>query len=350
MSVSFRPANRGQSYVMVGLAGYSGTGKTYSALRLARGLSGEHPFAFIDTEAGRALHYDWFAKPWDHAELSPPFTPEAYLAAIKDAEKAGYPVIVVDSVSHEYSGPGGLQDQAEEELERMAGDDTRLRAKLGMSSWNKPKRRHRRFVEELLRVRAHLVICFRAREAVEMRPNPQTKKMEVAPVQSIPGHPGWLIDTEHKNMPLPYELTLSILLIPRPEAQRGVPIPVKLEDQHRPFVALDKPVSEETGRALAKWAKGGPPPEPPAPRVKAMTQATFDALVETKSDAGVDNEWMREKLAAVGLADVPERVTAGVIKGLSDAQGQELLGFLQAMLDEKLLAVPADPKDAEIEF
>ena len=283
MTVSFRPAKRGQSYVMLGLAGYSGTGKTYSALRIARGLAGDKPFAFIDTEAGRAEHYDWLAQPWHHADLEPPFAPAAYLAAIKDAEKAGYPVIVVDSMSHEYSGIGGLHDQAEAELERLAGDDARLRAKLTASAWIKPKQAHRRFVEELLRVRAHLILCFRAREAIEMRKDPRTKKVEIVPVESIPGHPGWLIETEHKNMPLPYELTVSFLLTPRPESERGLPIPVKLEDQHKQFVPLDKPLSEETGAALARWASGS---SADSGELNAEIQELADSLLELAGELG----------------------------------------------------------------
>ncbi len=286
--VTFRRAKRGQSYVMVGIAGYSGTGKSFSALRIARGLAGSEPFAFIDTEAERALHYDWFAQPWDHASLDPPFTPDAYLDAIKSAEAAGYKVCVVDSASHEYSGPGGLSDQAAVELDRLAGDDGWKRAKLGMSSWNAPKQKHRQFVQELLRVRMHLVICFRAREALEMALNPKTGKTEVIPVRSIPGHPGWLIDTEHKNMPLPFELTASFLLIPRPEAERGIPIVVKLEDQHRAHVPLDKPLSEETGSALAAWAAGGAKhvEEPAEPVTEAQLAGLTDRLLELAEARG----------------------------------------------------------------
>lgn len=291
---AFRPARRGQSYVMMGVAGYSGTGKTYSALRLARGLAGDKPFAVIDTEAGRALHYDKVCSPWDHAELEPPFTPEAYLAAIRAAESAGYSVIVVDSMSHEYSGIGGLHDQAEAELERMAGNDARLRVKLTASAWIKPKAAHRRFVEQLLRVKAHLILCFRAREAIEMRKDPRTGKVEIVPVESIPGHPGWLIETEHKNMPLPYELTVSFLLIPRSGDERGLPIPVKLEDQHKPFVPLDKPLSEQTGAALAQWAQGSP------------GEPTVDP------DAVQMADWLTEQILA--LSSQPEKTRQAIDK------------------------------------
>jgi hypothetical protein len=79
-------------------------------------------FAVIDTENGRARHYaDQFA--FDVADLHAPFTPLAYQEAIVAAAAAGYPVVVVDSMSHEHAGDGGLLDMQEAELERMAGDD-----------------------------------------------------------------------------------------------------------------------------------------------------------------------------------------------------------------------------------
>ena len=278
MTVTFRSATskNDPKYLMIGVAGYSGTGKTMSALRLARGLAGDKPFAFIDTEAGRGLHYQGTCAPWDHADLEPPFTPEAYLSAIRDAESAGYGVIVVDSASHEYSGSGGLSDMAAAELHRLAGDDPRKQAKLTMASWSKPKQRHAAFVESLLRVKAHVVLCFRAREAVEMRPDPKTGRMEVLPVESIAGHSGWLIDTEHKRMPLPYELTASFLLIPRAGADRGVPIPVKLNAEHTPFVPLNEPLSERTGAALAKWAAGESAATTPDPSIAGLTKGLLD--------------------------------------------------------------------------
>src|SRR3989304_533235 len=87
-----------------GTAGSGGSGKTYSALRLARGLAGDRGrVALIDTEAGRALHYaERFD--FDHCDLKPPFAPSAYADAIAAAEGAGDPGIVGDSLSHEWAG------------------------------------------------------------------------------------------------------------------------------------------------------------------------------------------------------------------------------------------------------
>jgi hypothetical protein len=57
MSFSFRPAVRESVSLLIGLSGGTGSGKTYSAMRLAHGIAGDQPFAVIDTEAGRAKHY-----------------------------------------------------------------------------------------------------------------------------------------------------------------------------------------------------------------------------------------------------------------------------------------------------
>ena len=82
MSFQFRPAVREQVPLLIGLAGGTGSGKTYSAMRIAKGLSGDRRFAVIDTEAGRAKHYaERFA--FDHGDLRPPFRPTTYLEATR---------------------------------------------------------------------------------------------------------------------------------------------------------------------------------------------------------------------------------------------------------------------------
>src|SRR5512135_1544389 len=111
---TFRPAKRQNVNLLIGLAGGTGSGKTFSAFELATGIAGGKRFAVIDTEAGRALHYaDAFQ--FDHGDLRAPFTPDAYTEAIMAADAAGYPVIIVDSMSHEWSGDGGILDMQEHE-------------------------------------------------------------------------------------------------------------------------------------------------------------------------------------------------------------------------------------------
>jgi hypothetical protein len=254
MSFRFQPAKRENVSLLIGLIGASGSGKTYTAMRLASGICGDKPFAVIDTEAGRAKHYaDQFK--FDHGDLKPPFRPGSYSDAIKAADDAHYPVIVVDSCSHEWAGDGGILDWQEDELTRMAGDDYAKRDRVKMAAWIKPKMGHKAMIQKLLQVRAHLILCFRAEEKVEMVKNPQTGKMEIVPKKSSIGLDGWMPVCE-KNMP--YELTTSFLLM---SAKPGIPHPIKLQEQHRSIFPLEQQINEQSGKRLAAWATGAKPTE-----------------------------------------------------------------------------------------
>ncbi len=296
MSFSFRPARRENVSLLIGLIGASGAGKTYTAMRLAKGIAGAARFAVIDTEAGRACHYaELFA--FDHGDLKPPFRPGAYADAIQAADAAGYPVIVVDSASHEHAGEGGLLDWHEEELGRMAGDDWKRREAVKMAAWIKPKMEHKAMVQRLLQIRAHLILCFRAEERIEMARGADGK-MEIRPKQSLVGAGGWIPVCEKT---LPYELTVSLLLTPdRP----GVPKPIKLQEQHRGLFPLDQPITEQSGERLAVWARGGAPAgQPPEPGLAdkdvliGRVQAGFDKLALP----GAERIKLSEKFA--GVAD-----------------------------------------------
>ena len=269
MSFQFRPAKRENVGLIIGLAGASGSGKTYTAMRLASGISGDKPFAVIDTEAGRAKHYAEQFR-FDHGDLKPPFRPDAYTEAIKAADAAGYPVIVVDSASHVWAGEGGILDWQEEELNRMAGDDWKKREACKMAAWIKPKGQHKRMVQSLLQVRAHLILCFRAEEKLEMSRDDKGK-MQIAKKQGATGLDGWFPICE-KN--LPYELTASFLLL---ATKPGVPHPIKLQEQHRALFPHDKPITEESGKRLSEWASGATSPSDGVPLPHASTGApTFD--------------------------------------------------------------------------
>src|SRR5487761_2533304 len=245
VSFTFRPAVRENVGLLIGLIAPSGGGKTYTAMRLATGIAGDKRFCVIDTEAGRAKHYADGQFAFDHGDLKPPFTPDAYAEAIHAADVAGYPVIVVDSTSHEWSGDGGILDMQEAEFQRMGGRDS---AKL--ASWIKPKMAHKAMVQKLLQIRAHLILCFRAEEKVDVTRD-ENGKMKIVPKVSLTGIGGWQPIWEKS---LPFELTVSLLLTPDAP---GVPKPIKLQEQHRPLFPLDKPITEESGRKIAEWAKGG---------------------------------------------------------------------------------------------
>jgi len=285
MSFVFTRAVRENVSLLIGLVGGTGSGKSFTAMRLASGIAGDKPFAVIDTEAGRAKHYaDQFH--FDHGDLHPPFRPDAYTDAILAADRAGYPVIVVDSASHEWSGEGGVLDWQEEELDRMAGSDWKKREACKMAAWIKPKVAHKKMVQRLLQVRAHLILCFRAEEKVEMvRENGKTV---IVPKKTLTGLDGWVPICE-KN--LPFELTTSFLLT---AAEPGVPKPIKLQEQHRALFPLDQPITEESGRRIAEWAAGGKKIERP-PRTERHDGliADFEAKAQSDGAEAFKASWKR---------------------------------------------------------
>jgi hypothetical protein len=250
MSYTFKPAVREAVGLLIGLISPSGGGKTFSAMRLAAGIVGPgNRFAVIDTEARRALHYaDKFD--FDYCELPPPFNPDAYADAIREADKAGYKAIVVDSCSHEWSGEGGVLDMQENELQRMAGDDYKKRDNCKMAAWIKPKMAHKKMVQRLLQSHAHLILCFRAEEKVKMEKGPDGKT-RIVPI-------GWQPVCSKE---MPYELTVSFLL--SPDAP-GIPQPIKLQEQHKALFPLAEKLGETSGKLISEWAKGGTSPSAPA--------------------------------------------------------------------------------------
>lgn len=270
MSFQFKKAIREQVNLILMLSGGTGSGKTLSALMLAKGMSGGKRFAVIDTENGRASHYaDSFD--FDVARLDAPFTPQSYTEAIEAADAAGYPVIVVDSTSHEHAGEGGLLDMHEDELERLAGSDYAKRERVKMTAWIKPKGQHKRFMQRLLRLKAHVILCFRAEPKVEVVK--VDGKMQVQAKKSPVGLDGWIPISEKG---IPFEATASFLLT---ADAPGVPKPIKLPAMLRDCFPLDQPIDEAAGKRVAAWAAGGKAPTAKAPKDDRIdTAATIEAF------------------------------------------------------------------------
>ena len=302
MAFEFKRAVREAVGLVIGFAGGTGSGKTMTALEVATGISGGKPFALIDTEAGRAKHYasDYA---FDHGDLHPPFRPQAYAEAIFAADDAKYPVIVVDSMSHEWAGEGGILDWQEEELDRMAGDDWKKREACKMAAWIKPKMDHKKMVQRLLQVRAHLILCFRAEEKVDMVRD-DDGRMKIVPKVTRTGLDGWVPICEKS---LPYELTASFLLT---ADKPGFPKPIKLQQQHRPFFPLDKPITREAGRKLAEWAAGTAAATSGA-TTQALSAATVEHFIDLMNEPmtmeGLDVAYKSAREAAKQVRDTAAR-------------------------------------------
>ena len=105
--MAFRKAQRKQAKLRLAITGPAGSGKTYSALLLAFGLGGK--IAMIDTENGSGDLYAQLGD-YDICSLNAPYDPRRYLQLIHEAEQAKYDIIIIDSLSHAWSGQGGLLD------------------------------------------------------------------------------------------------------------------------------------------------------------------------------------------------------------------------------------------------
>lgn len=147
-------AERKRVKLRVGLFGASGSGKTMSALKLARGFAPWEKIAVIDTENGSGELYSHLGE-YQVVTLVPPFAPEKYIEAIKMCEAAGMQVIIIDSITHEWAGQGGIL-----EIVDMAGKD----GKNAFTAWGKITPRHNRFIDAILQSPVHIICCGRSKQ------------------------------------------------------------------------------------------------------------------------------------------------------------------------------------------
>lgn len=171
----FTKATKRQSKARVALVGPSGAGKTYTALTIAREL-GER-VALIDTERGSASKYaDVFD--FDALDLET-HSPQEYVRAIVDAASEGYDVLVIDSLSHAWSG----NDGALEQVDRAA---SRSRSGNSFTAWREVTPLHNQLVDAILRFPGHVIATMRAKTAYDMQDQGGKKtpvKIGLAPIQ-----------------------------------------------------------------------------------------------------------------------------------------------------------------------
>lgn len=132
--------------------GPSGSGKTMSALLIAYGLCSDwSKVAVIDTENHSASLYAHVGA-FQVVNIGAPFTPEKYIEAISLCENAGIQVIIIDSISHEWDGSGGILDIHG----NMQGNS--------FANWSKVTPRHNAFVQALLQSPTHIIGTIRSKQ------------------------------------------------------------------------------------------------------------------------------------------------------------------------------------------
>ena len=161
------------------IAGPSGSGKTYTALRVATALANGDKIALVDTEHGSASKYaDIFD--FDVLELKAPFHPHRFVKAIEAAEEAGYGVVILDSLSHAWRGPGGMLDIVDDIAKRMKTTNTFV-------AWKDATPIQNDLVEAILAADLHVFATMRSKQSYVMERNDKgyttVRKVGMAPVQ-----------------------------------------------------------------------------------------------------------------------------------------------------------------------
>lgn len=235
--------------LIVSIAGCSGSGKTTSALRLGNGIrdivGGD--LGAIDTENGRMTrHLTEYRVNW-YLELSAPFTGQRYLDAVTQLVNKGCRTVIVDGFSAEHEGAGGHLEQHEAGINRMSKGNDEKRDNVKFAAWIEPKANRNKMIQGLLRLPVNFVWNFRAKEKIALERNAQGK---VEP-KSI----GWQPIAGEE---LVFEATALCVLPPR---SMGVSDwtaqAAKIEGHHRSAFPDGQPITEETGRAMARFATEG---------------------------------------------------------------------------------------------
>ena len=262
MTFTLRPAIRIQTPMIAALAGPSKCGKTFSALRLAVGMAQGGKIAMINTEGPRGHQYaESFT--YDACDFGEPFSMKRYEEAIKFVAESNPAVLIIDSMSHSHEGLGGLLDQHEKELDRMAGSDFRKRDRMTWAAWVKPKADEASMINTMIQQKFHIILNFRGKEKIRIVKGKEPVDLGWRPIAS---------DRIH------FETAFTLILPPN---SKGVPdLSVEGSELRSPFDTMIKPeqINEALGQRLAEWAKGGATPAPVTEPKKPIIPATNDQL------------------------------------------------------------------------
>lgn len=145
--MAFVKASKKKQKARLALIGPGGSGKTYTALLIAKSLGSR--VAVIDTERGSASKYAGDVADFDVCEPAD-FAPDSYVDALRDAARAGFDVIIIDSLSHAWEGEGGILEQVDKRGGRF-------------DAWKEMAPQTRRLIEAILTYPGHVIATLRTK-------------------------------------------------------------------------------------------------------------------------------------------------------------------------------------------
>lgn len=321
MSFHFKPAKRVNTPLVIGIAGPTKSGKTYSAHRIAVGLAQGGTIAMVNAEGPKGHQYsERFS--YLATDIGPPYRPKRYSEALKDALalEPAPAVLIIDSMSHMHNGPGGMLEYHEDELDRLAGQDMKARQRSTWSAWVKPKADENAFVYEMLDSPCHMILCFRAKEKLKIIRGQEPIDLGWQPIASEQ---------------IAFETLFTLMLPPH---SKGVP-DLAISEMREPFDSLMVPgqqLDEQLGERLAKWAAGGSAAKKAPPAVTAPESPQDAGGADLPNDGPVVNArqvtllWTTIRQRGVSEDDVRRIVI--------DVTGQDSTKAIPARLFETVLA------------
>jgi hypothetical protein len=150
--MGFMKAERTQLYLRAALFGASGSGKSYSALRIAKGIAGKTGgrVAVIDTEHGSVSRYaDKFDFDVDNLTNK---DIDSYIDSMREAVRAGYKVLIIDSLTHAW-------DELLMEVDRIREANKNN----SMQAWAKITPKQNRFIQFLISLPCHVIVTMRSK-------------------------------------------------------------------------------------------------------------------------------------------------------------------------------------------
>ena len=183
--------------------------------------------------------------------MTPPYTPRRYLQAIEEFLAYGVDILVVDSFSHCWEGPGGVLEMADQAEEH---------GRKGLMKWLAPKRDYKKLVSFLLSTRMHMILCSRAKQPILEAMVDGEKTLLTQPWEPI------------QDKRLKYEMTIVVpmTLDGAYETEAGrLKAPGDLAHLFRGEL-----LDERTGAAIAEWVNGGKPVDH---ALELLRRAAFEA-------------------------------------------------------------------------
>lgn len=297
----FHKATKRTARLRLALIGPSGSGKTYSSLAIATHLvdagNGRGRIAVIDTEHGSASKYsDEFS--FDVLELGS-FDPRTYIDAIQAAEQERYDVLIIDSLTHGWSGKGGALELVDNAAKRSRSNNT-------FTAWRDVTPLHNALVDAMIGSSCHIIATMRSKSEYALETDPNTgkltpRKLGLAPIQregmdyefDVVGD----IDLDH------------VLLIGKTRCK-----------------ALDRASFSPPGRQFAQilknWLTDGAPALPAAPSTAPAAASTAHATqsVGGSNGAGAGPIDLTSTLGLITPEQIAELTSLIAEAGMTDAQ------------------------------